>query len=331
MDARHFVSIHEMSIDDINEIFALSIAMKRYPLRYRASLRAMTLAMIFQKPSTRTRISFQVGIHQLGGMAMSLSSSELQLGRGETVEDTARVLSRYVDGVVARVFSHDDIIKLSQYADVPVINGLSDLLHPCQAICDFFTIMERFGDPKGVRVVYIGDGNNVAHSLAYCAAKLGAHLVIATPGGDYAPDVEVIKQARDDGEESGARIELMEDPDTAMEGAKVVYTDVWTSMGQEEEARRRRVELAPYQVNGELFSRAEPDAIFMHCLPAHRGEEVTDEVADHPRSVIFDQAENRMHTQKAIMALLMEKQHRTYKEKPLPKAVSWRRGKDLDI
>jgi ornithine carbamoyltransferase len=329
MDARHLVSIHDLSIDDLNEILSLSIAMKRFPLRYRASLRAMTLAMVFQKPSTRTRVSFQVGIHQLGGLGMVLGAKELQLGRGETVEDTARVLSRYIDGIMARVFDHDDIIKLAQYADVPVINGLSDLLHPCQAIADYFTILERFGDPKGLKVVFVGDGNNVAHSLAFCAAKLGSHLVIATPGGSYDPDEEVVAQARADAEATGAVIDVVHDPEAAVEGAQVVYTDVWTSMGQEEEARKRRRDLAKFQVNEALFSKADKDAIFMHCLPAHRGEEVTDEVADHTRSVIFDQAENRLHTQKAVMALLMEKMHRNYEEKPMRNAISWRRSKDL--
>jgi ornithine carbamoyltransferase len=261
--------------------------------------------MIFQKPSTRTRVSFQVGIQQLGGVGLSLGQNELQLGRGETIEDTARVLSRYVNGIMARVFSHENVVKLAACATVPVINGLSDLLHPCQAIADYFTMQERFGALKGLRVVYVGDGNNVAHSLANGAAKLGVDLVICTPGGKYAPDEQVIAQARKAARATGAKISLIQDPAKAVRRGKVVYTDVWTSMGQEEEAKLRRKELAAYQVNAALFAKAADDAIFMHCLPAHRGEEVTDEVADHARSVIFDQAENRMHTQKAIMALLM--------------------------
>ncbi|MFH1151363.1 MAG: ornithine carbamoyltransferase [Actinomycetota bacterium] len=305
MRAKHLTSIHELSLDDLNEILALSSEMKRHPDLFRTTLSGKTLAMIFQKPSTRTRVSFQVGIYQLGGMGLSLGQNELQLGRGETIEDTARVLSRYVDGIMARVFSHDDILKLASHATVPVINGLSDLLHPCQGICDYFTMAERLGSLEGVRVVYLGDGNNVAHSLAYGAAKLGAHLVICTPGGRYLPSERVIAAAREDARATGARIELEEDPAAAVRGARVVYTDVWTSMGQEEEAQQRRQVLTPYQVNAALFSRAAADAIFMHCLPAHRGEEVTDEVSDHPRSAIFDQAENRLHTQKAIMALLM--------------------------
>lgn len=305
MKAKHLTSIHEITINEFQEILTLTAQMKAHPQRYRSSLAGKTLAMIFQKPSTRTRVSFQVGIHQLGGMGLNLGQNELQLGRGETVEDTARVLSRYVDGIMARVFSHDDILKLAQYSTVPVINGLSDLLHPCQAICDFFTIQEKFNEIKGLRVVYIGDGNNVAHSLAFGAAKTGAHFVICTPGGKYAPNEQIISQARDDAQATGARIEIISDPEQALRGAKVVYSDVWTSMGQEQESKQRRQDLAAYQVNGQLFAKADSDAIFMHCLPAHRGEEVTDEVADHPRSVIFDQAENRLHTQKAVMALLM--------------------------
>jgi ornithine carbamoyltransferase len=304
MQARHLISIHDLTVDDLARILDLSFEVKARPERYRAALLGKTMALVFQKPSTRTRVSFQVGIHQLGGTALSLGQNELQLGRGETVADTARVLSRYVDGIMARVFSNDDVVTLARYSSVPVINGLSDLLHPCQAICDFFTVKEKLGEVKGIKVAYVGDGNNVAHSLAYCAAKLGGHLVIACPEG-YRPDPQVIAQARLDGEETGAAIEVVTDPEEAVRGAAVVYADVWTSMGQEAEARKRRMDLAAYQVNARLFGLARPDAIFMHCLPAHRGEEVTDEVADHPRSVIFDQAENRLHTQKAVMLLLM--------------------------
>jgi ornithine carbamoyltransferase len=302
---KHLVSIHDLTVQQLELILDLSRAMKAHPGRYRGALSRMTLAMIFQKPSTRTRVSFQVGIHQLGGMGMVLGFNDLQLGRGETVQDTARVLSRYVDGIMARVFAHADVEQLAASSVVPVINGLSDLLHPCQAICDFFTIWQRFGTFEGIKVVYVGDGNNVAHSLAFGAAKLGVNLVICTPSEEYEPDHEVIAQARQDAEETKATIELSNDPLAAVEGAQVVYTDVWTSMGQEEEAQRRRKDLAQFQVNLDLFNRADKDAIFMHCLPAHRNEEVTDDVADHPRSVIFDQAENRLHTQKAVMTLLM--------------------------
>ena len=304
MKSKHLASIHDLSVDELFEILSLSSEIKADPERFRAALAGQTLAMIFQKPSTRTRVSFQVGIYELGGQGLSLGQNELQLGRGETVADTAKVLSRYVNGIMARVFSNDDIVTLTEHATVPVINGLSDLLHPCQAICDYFTIEERFGSAKDLKVTYVGDGNNVAHSLAYCAAKLGSHLVIATPEG-YEPDAAVIAQAQKDGEATGARIELATDPDEAVSGAKVVYADVWTSMGQEEESVKRRKDLAAFQVNSRLFGLADEDAIFMHCLPAHRGEEVTDAVADHERSVIFDQAENRLHTQKAVMVLLM--------------------------
>ncbi len=304
MKAKHLASIHDLSVDELFEILSLSSEIKADRERFRTALAGKILAMVFQKPSTRTRVSFQVGIYELGGTGLSLGQNELQLGRGETVADTARVLSRYVHGIMARVFSNDDIVTLAKYSTVPVINGLSDLLHPCQAICDFFTIEERFGSAKDLKVTYVGDGNNVAHSLAYCAARLGSHLVIATPPG-YEPDAEVIVQAQKDGAATGARIELATDPDEAVKGAKVVYADVWTSMGQEEESLKRRKDLAAFQVNSRLFGLADDDAIFMHCLPAHRGEEVTDAVADHERSVIFDQAENRLHTQKAVMVLLM--------------------------
>jgi len=305
MKAKHLASIDEICTEDLLEIMELSREIKDHPEWYRSTLSGQTMALIFQKPSTRTRVSFQVGIHELGGLGLSLGQNELQLGRGETVADTAQVLSRFVQGIMARVFSHDDIDVLAKYATVPVINGLSDLLHPCQAICDFFTMEEKFGDCSGLKVVYVGDGNNVAHSLAHAAAKLGAHLVIASPGGDYACDEGEMAKARAVAAEHGATIEEVVDPREAVKGAKVIYSDVWTSMGQEEEAKKRLVDLADYQVNTDLFNLADDDAIFMHCLPAHRGEEVTDAVVDHERSVVFDQAENRLHTQKAVMALLM--------------------------
>jgi ornithine carbamoyltransferase len=307
MIAKHLISTHYLSIEDLNEIMTLAVDMKAHPENHTADLQGKFLAMLFQKPSTRTRISFTVGIHQLGGVALVLHANELQLGRGETIADTARVVSRYVNGVMGRVFDNEDIVKLAEHATVPVINGLSDLLHPCQAICDYFTIREHFGTLDGMKIVYVGDGNNVAHSLAYCGAKLGVHLVISTPRGTYEPHDDVVSQARVDAQSTGATIEWIEDPEEAVSGAHVVYTDAWASMGQEEEAGQRRHDLARYQVNIDLFSLAAPEAIFMHCMPAHRGEEVTDEVADHERSKVFDQAENRLHTQKAIMSLLMSR------------------------
>ncbi|BAD85060.1 ornithine carbamoyltransferase [Thermococcus kodakarensis KOD1] len=267
-------------------------------------LEGKTLAMIFQKPSTRTRISFEVGIYQLGGYGLYLNAQDLQLRRGETIADTARVLSRYVDGIMARVFDHKDVEDLAKYASVPVINGLSDFSHPCQALADYQTILEKKGRIQGLKIVYVGDGNNVAHSLMIAGTKLGANVVVATPEG-YEPDPKVIKWAEQNAAESGGSFELLHDPVQAVKDADVIYTDVWASMGQEAEAEERRKIFMPFQVNKELVKHAKPDYIFMHCLPAHRGEEVTDDVIDSPNSVVFDQAENRLHAQKAVMALVM--------------------------
>ena len=267
-------------------------------------LEGKTLAMIFQKPSTRTRISFEVGIYQLGGYGLYLNAQDLQLRRGETIADTARVLSRYVDGIMARVYAHKDVEDLAKYASVPVINGLSDFSHPCQALADYQTILEKKGRIQGLKVVYVGDGNNVAHSLMIAGTKLGANVVVATPEG-YEPDERVIKWAEQNAAESRGSFELLHDPVKAVKDADVIYTDVWASMGQEAEAEERRKIFKPFQVNKDLVKHAKPDYIFMHCLPAHRGEEVTDDVIDSPNSVVFDQAENRLHAQKAVMALVM--------------------------
>jgi len=267
-------------------------------------LEGKTLAMIFQKPSTRTRISFEVGIYQLGGYGLYLNAQDLQLRRGETIADTARVLSRYVDGIMARVFDHQDVVDLAKYGSVPVINGLSDFSHPCQALADYMTIKEKKGRIEGIRVVYVGDGNNVCHSLMIAGTKLGANVVVATPEG-YEPDAKVIKWAEENAAESGGSFELLHDPVQAVKDADVIYTDVWASMGQEAEAEERRKIFMPFQVNKDLIKHAKKDYIFMHCLPAHRGEEVTDDVVDSPNSVVFDEAENRLHAQKASMALVM--------------------------
>ncbi|KUK17408.1 MAG: Ornithine carbamoyltransferase [Thermococcus sibiricus] len=267
-------------------------------------LEGKTLAMIFQKPSTRTRISFEVGIYQLGGYGLYLNAQDLQLRRGETIADTARVLSRYVDGIMARVFDHQDVVDLAKYGSVPVINGLSDFSHPCQALADYMTIKEKKGRIEGIKVVYVGDGNNVAHSLMIAGTKLGANVVVATPEG-YEPDARVIKWAEENAAESGGSFELLHDPVQAVKDADVIYTDVWASMGQEAEAEERRKVFMPFQVNKDLVKHAKKDYIFMHCLPAHRGEEVTDDVVDSPNSVVFDEAENRLHAQKAAMALIM--------------------------
>ncbi|NPA47227.1 MAG: ornithine carbamoyltransferase [Thermococci archaeon] len=267
-------------------------------------LEGKTVGMIFQKPSTRTRVSFEVGIYQLGGLGLYFSANDLQLRRGETISDTARVLSRYVDGIVARVYAHKDVEDLAKYGSVPVINALSDFSHPCQALADYQTILEKKGRIAGLKIVYVGDGNNVAHSLMIAGTKLGANVVVATPEG-YEPDERVIKWAEQNAAESGGSFELLHDPVQAVKDADVIYTDVWASMGQEAEAEERRKIFRPFQVNKELVKHAKPDFIFMHCLPAHRGEEVTDDVIDGPNSVVWDEAENRLHAQKALMALVM--------------------------
>lgn len=258
----------------------------------------------FSKASTRTRVSFETGFYQLGGHPIYLNDSASQIGRGEPVRDTARVLSRFVDGIMIRTFSHESVIELAKYATVPVINGLTDLLHPCQALTDMFTIMEHKEVLKGRKLVYVGDGNNMAHSLMYACAKVGMNMVCASPKG-YQPDPEVVKNAQADAALTGCTIEVDEDLFRAAKGADVLYTDVWASMGQEAEQSIRQEALGDYQINKELLSVARPDAMVLHCLPAHRGEEITEEVLEGPQSKVFDQAENRLHVQKAIMALLM--------------------------
>ncbi len=274
-------------------------ALRRSRIPFRP-LFGKTLAMVFQKPSNRTRVSFEVGMYQLGGHALSLSPQEIQMGQRETPSDTGRVLARYIDAIMARVFSHEEVEELARAAEVPVINGLSDLHHPCQALADLLTIREELGALESVKVAYFGDGNNVAHSLALGCALTGAQLTIAHPE-DHAPDPGIVELAA----KLGAAPTLTEDPLEGAAGARVVYTDVWASMGQEAETEERKEKFAPYQVNEELMSHAVPDAIFLHCLPAHRGEEVTAEVIDGPKSRVFDQAENRLHAQKALLYLLL--------------------------
>jgi ornithine carbamoyltransferase len=306
---KDFVSIHDYSADEVQEILDLAGKMKKNPGKYTDSLRGKTLAMIFEKSSTRTRVSFEVGMLQLGGHALFLSSRDIQLGRGETIHDTARVLSRYVDGIMARTFAHKTVTDLAQYASVPVINGLTDLLHPCQAMTDYFTAGEHLGDLRGRKLVYIGDGNNMAHSLMYGAPKVGMNIAVATPSG-YEPNPDVVSNARKDAAEAGTVVEVANTIDAAVRGADVVETDVWASMGQEEEAARRQKDFEGWQVNERVMSMANDGAIFMHCLPAHRGEEVSAAVADSAQSVIFDEAENRLHVQKAILYLLMKDRSR---------------------
>jgi ornithine carbamoyltransferase len=263
-----------------------------------------TLGMIFQKPSTRTRVSFEVGISQLGGTGLYLAAGDLQLGRGETIKDTARVLSRYLDGVMIRTYSQADVDELAEHADIPVINGLTDEFHPCQALADVMTIRERFGSFEGVRVAYLGDGNNVCHSLMVACAKLGMHFTAATPEG-YEPSEEVVGWAQAAAQASGGSVAVHRDPRAAAEGADVLYTDVWTSMGQEEERERRLRDLAAYRVDDDLLRLASDHSVVLHCLPAHYGEEITEDVLYGPRSAVWDQAENRLHAQKALMALVI--------------------------
>ena len=306
LNRKDLASLFDVSQEEIYTIFNLTESLKIDNLSNKAHhlLKGKTLGMIFQKPSTRTRVSFEVGIYQLGGTGLYLSGNDMQLNRGETIGDTARTLSRYVNGIMARVFSHDDILNLSQYASVPVINGLSDYSHPCQGLTDFFSIYEKKRRFSNLKLAYIGDGNNVAHSLMFGGAKLGVEVYIACPKG-YEPNIDVIEKSKRDALHSGGKIIVTNDPIEAVTGADVIYSDVWTSMGQEKEKEQRLALFKDYQVNSQLVKNAKPDFLFMHCLPAHREEEVTAEIIDGKHSIVFDQAENRLHTQKAIMALLM--------------------------
>jgi len=307
MAQSHFLSLKDWSREEIELLFEMAAAIKASPESYAEALSGKSLAMIFQKPSTRTRVSFEVGMFQLGGQALFLGASDIQLHRGETIGDTARVLSRYVHGIMARVFAHQDVLDLARHGSVPVINGLSDLLHPCQALADYFTLRERRGDLTGLKVAYVGDGNNVAHELMFGAVKLGMEFAMGCPTG-YEPNPLIYKSAVRDAQKLGTPLpEVTSDPQEAVAGADVVYTDVWTSMGQEEETEKRLRAFAPiYQVNAELVSHAAPGYIVMHCLPAHRGQEITDEVCDdEEHSALWDQAENRLHAQKAILVELM--------------------------
>ncbi len=306
LKGRSLDSLSHLTKEEIEQILKTSELLKLQLLRGEEHplLKGKTLAMIFEKPSTRTRVSFEVGMWQLGGYALYLSASDLQLGRGEPVADTAQVLSRYVDGIMARVFAHQTILDLAKYSRAPVMNGLSDFTHPCQGLADLFTIYEKKGRLSGLRLAYVGDGNNVAHSLLYGCSKMGLNITLACPK-NYEPNPEVVLKAKEEGKKNGSEVRVTKDPKEAVKGADIVYTDVWASMGKEKEHEERIRVFKPYQVNGKLVKEAREDYIFMHCLPAHRGEEVTDEVADSENSVIFDQAENRLHTQKAVMALIM--------------------------
>ncbi|NLO76310.1 MAG: ornithine carbamoyltransferase [Clostridia bacterium] len=266
-------------------------------------LKGKTLGMIFQKASTRTRVSFEAAMFHLGGLAMFLSKNDLQMGRGEPIEDTARVLARYVDGILIRTYSHQEVLDLAKYADVPVINGLTDDFHPTQALADLLTIWEKFDTLEGLKLAYVGDGNNMAHSLMLAGAIMGMEVTVACPEG-YEPNPSVVVKAQSLAGQT-AKIQVVREPQVAVQGAQVLYTDVWASMGQEEEAEKRRKAFQGYQINGELLSQAEKEAIVLHCLPAHRGEEITAEVMEGPQSVVFDEAENRLHAHKAILAALL--------------------------
>lgn len=304
MPTRHLISIHDLTREEVAGLHRLAARLKAEPAAYRQTLVDKTLAMVFEKSSTRTRVSFEVGMLQLGGHALFLSSRDIQLGRGEPISDTAKVLSRYVDGVMARTFAHQTVLDLAAHGSIPVINGLTDDLHPCQALADYFTLGEIFGDLAGRRIAYVGDGNNMAHSLLFGAAKVGLDIVVASPAG-YEVKPDCVELAREDAEKAGTSIELTTDPQAAVQGASAVYTDVWASMGQEAEAEARLRAFEGFVVDEALMAEALPDAVFLHCLPAHRGEEVTAGVADGPQSRIFDQAENRLHVQKAILAWLL--------------------------
>lgn len=306
LKGRDLLSVYSLSQAEVMEILRVAEELKSrqkqgipHPL-----LAGKTLAMIFTKSSTRTRVSFEAAMYQLGGYPMFLSGQDLQLGRGETIGDTAQVLSRYVDGIMIRTFSHDEVVELADQASIPVINGLTDLLHPCQALADLMTVKEHKGKLEGLKLAYVGDGNNVAHSLLNACAKVGMDIAVATPEG-YEPDAKIVELANADAAANGSKVEIIRDPVAAVKDADVVYTDVWASMGQEAEHAARVKIFAPYQVNNALVAHAKPDYLFMHCLPAHRGEEVAAEVMDGPNSVVFDEAENRLHAQKAVLALVM--------------------------
>lgn len=303
---KHFLALADLSPVEFKQLLATA---KKLKAEWRARgnkpiLKNKTLGMVFQKPSLRTRVSFDMAMLHLGGQALYLSPNEIGLGQRESIADVARVLARYVDGIMARVFAHAHVVELAKYSSVPVINGLSDWEHPCQAMADVFTIIEHCGKLKARKVVFVGDGNNVARSLMFACALGGAHFVCSSPQG-FAMDEPSVQRARAMAGKSGGTVELIQDPNVAVKDADVIYTDVWASMGQEAEAAQRAQVFPPYQVNAALVARAKPNVIVMHCLPAHRGMEITDEVADGKHSVLFDQAENRMHAQKAIVAILM--------------------------
>ncbi|MFV1951418.1 MAG: ornithine carbamoyltransferase [Nitrospinota bacterium] len=303
---KDLLTIYDLERDDIEEIFQKADYLKQSREKGTTyqPLKGKILGMIFKKTSTRTRISFEVGMYQLGGNAIYLSSGDLQWERGESIADTAKVFSQYLDGILIRTFSHEEAEKLAEGADIPVINGLTDLLHPCQILSDIYTIRERLGDIKGVKIAYVGDGNNVANSWLLGASKMGMDIYIASPQG-YQPNKEIVEKALLMAKDNGSRVEIMEDPYRCVKDADIIYTDVWVSMGKEEESEKRWEVFKDFQVNPDLIKRAKKSVLIMHCLPAHRGEEITSEVIDSERSIVFNQTENRLHVQKAILEMLI--------------------------
>lgn len=312
---RDFITEYDLTPKEIKHIFELTAKLKKSRKgvsKIHPAIKGKTVGLVFQKPSLRTRVSFEVGIRQLGGNCIYLGPDEINLGKRESTADVAQVLSRYLDVIVARVFSHQDVVDLAKHATIPVINGLCDLYHPCQAMTDVFSVLEKFGTFKNKTLAYIGDGNNVCHSLMLVCAKVGLNMAIATPVG-YEPNAEILKRARELADENGVSITVSREPQRAVEGAHVIYSDVWVSMGQEEETQKRLKDFAGFQINTDLTSFAHEDYMFMHCLPAHRGQEVTADVIDSKHSIIFDQAENRLHVQKAILIFLLGQKKRKKK------------------
>ncbi|MFA5176763.1 MAG: ornithine carbamoyltransferase [Candidatus Omnitrophota bacterium] len=301
---KDLISINDLTTKEIKELFDLTDKLKRNKARFGKVLAGKTLALIFQKPSNRTRVSFEVGMFQLGGHSLYLAPNEINLGVRESIADVAKTLSRYIDGIVIRTFEHKNCLELAKEATVPVINGLSDFSHPCQALADLYTVKEKLKALKGLTLAYVGDGNNVCNSLLFICAKLGVNMNVGCPVG-YEPSAAVFKDAKAAAEAGAAKINLFNDASSAVKGADIVYTDVWASMGQEDEAAKRKEAFKDFQVNQELVKLAKPKALIMHCLPAHRGEEITADVLDSQNAVVFDEAENRMHVQKAVLIKLL--------------------------
>lgn len=303
---KHFINFNDITPDELDDLLTLADDLKKQTKANipQTVLSGKTLGMIFSKSSTRTRVSFEAGMYQLGGHALFLSSQDIQLGRGESVEDTAKVLSRYLDGIMIRTFDHQDVLDLARFGTIPIINGLTDLMHPCQALADLMTIKEYKGTLNGLKLAYVGDGNNVANSLLHASAKAGMHIAVASPQG-YLCDQQCISDAKEEAKKTGGSVIMTNDPYEAVKNADAVYTDTWVSMGQEAEKAKRIPVFMPYQVDSSLMKAASPEAIFLHCLPAYRGYEVSPEVIDGPSSVVFDEAENRLHAQKAILVRLL--------------------------